>query len=184
MQKKNNINFSNLIITLTTIIFATTSLITVMVSVTAWKEEREAVRPYLTINNSPIVELNSNLSFKFEFNNVGLHPAANLHSQTIITECTLNEEPLYTEQISLVNNIPQNTCSELLIQIDKSNIDINNYPPHYIIISLKYSDPIINKAHEQIIYLKWAGITNNKVQQIYHASIDDKNKIVEFLAKL
>lgn len=183
MSSTQESNLSNLIVTITTIIFAVTSLITLFITVSAWKEEREAVRPYLTFYNSPVVDLNDKLTFSFKFNNVGLHPASNLHSQTIIVDSSLKDKPLHTDQFSLVNYIPQNTTSDLVINIDLK-FQLNNLNPHYIIINLKYNDPVLDQAHEQIIYLKWAGIKNGKPQPVFHASIDDKNRIVAYLSKL
>jgi len=186
LERQNSL--SNLIITLTTLIFAITSMITVYISVSAWRDEREAVRPYLTFYRSPEVYFENNntqLVFSFRFNNVGPHPAGSLHSQTIIVDRQLNTPPLHTDQYSLVNFIPQNTTADLIIKIDgeASHIDPLHIQEHYIIISLKYSDPVLDTNHEQIIYLRWSGIVEGKVTPIFHASKEDKEQIVEYLGK-
>jgi hypothetical protein len=44
-------------------------------------------------------------------------------------------------------------------------------------------DPILEKKHEQLIYLRWLGITNGKPNLVFHASKEDKNRIIEYLGK-
>ena len=117
---------SELMMTLTTLIFVITSLITVYISLSAWNEERESVRPYLTFNNSPDVYLeNQQLVFSFAFYNVGLHPAASFHSQTLIVDSDLDVQPLHNDHFSLVNYIPQNTTTSLIIKIDLEQTTVN-----------------------------------------------------------
>lgn len=175
-------NMSNLLITITTLIFAITSIITVYITVTAWREERAAERPYVTFSGSPKVSVGPKLIFSFSFSNVGTHPAANLNSQTIIIDSGLDKKPLYTDQFSLVNYIPHNTTSDLVIKIDLEStaLDKKNINEHFIIISLKYDDPIIKKEYEQIIYLKWGGVNNTEIYPIFHASLEEKNNIVKY----
>jgi hypothetical protein len=150
------------------------------------REKRESIKPYLTLSTSPIVNLNNNqLVFSFKFTNVGIHPVASLHSQTIVTDCKLDRKPLHIDQYSLVNNIPQNSTVDLIfaIDVDSSKIARENINQHYIIINLKYFDPILENKHEQIIYLRWYGITNGEPRLIIHATKEDKNQIVNYLEK-
>ena len=177
---------SELMMTLTTLIFVITSVITVYISLSAWNEERESVRPYLTFHNSPEVYLdNQHLVFKFGFYNVGLHPAASFHSHTLIVDSDLEIQPLHNDQFSLVNYIPQNTTTTLIIKIDLEPTAVNTEytGPHYIVINLKYSDPILEREHEQIIYLRWDGIDHGKLQPIFHCSREEKDLILEYIAK-
>ena len=88
----------------------------------------------------------------------------------------------YTDQFTFLNNIAQNDAKDLKIIID--NINLNAIKEHYIVMNLKYTDPIFEKIHEQIYYLKWYGIEDGKPQQIFHASKEDKDRIVNYLKKL
>ncbi|RNC28719.1 MAG: hypothetical protein AWM53_01160 [Candidatus Dichloromethanomonas elyunquensis] len=188
MSSEHQTTVSNLVITLTTLIFAITSMITVFISASSWREERESVKPYLTFNSSPEVFFtpNKELVFLFRFQNSGLHPAENLHIQTMILDCELKGPPLHTDQFSFVNDIPQNAAADLSIRLDNPSIMLHpkQFNPHYIILNLKYSDPVLGKSHEQIIYLKWPGITEGRAGAILHASKEDKNHIVEYLQKI
>ena len=186
MSNLDRISNSNTIVAITTLLFAITSMITVYISLTAWNDERESVRPYLTFQHSPEVYLeDKHLIFSFVFYNVGLHPAASFHSQTLIVDCRLNDQPLHNDQFTLVNSIPQNTTTDLVIKVslEPSKIDYQNIIPHFIIINLKYSDPILEKSHEQIIYLRWEGIIKGKIQSIFHCSKQEKDFIVEYIEK-
>jgi len=186
MSSKSRQELTNYFITLTTTIFAITSLITIYVSILVLKEERESQRPYITIINSPVVTINQSdnnqLTFVFTLGNVGQHPVATLHVQTIIVDSKFDKEPLHTDQFTFLNNIAQNDAKDLKIIID--NINLNAIKEHYIVMNLKYTDPIFEKIHEQIYYLKWYGIEDGKPQQIFHASKEDKDRIVNYLKKL
>lgn len=185
MSSDNQNNISNIFITITTLIFAITSLVTVFISLSAWREERETVRPYLTFYSSPQVYFNdlNQLVFSFKFCNVGLHPADSLHSQTIIVDSALDCKPLHTDQYTLVNNIPQNSTADMLIKISSPAFDNITIKQHYIILNLKYTDAILEKNHEQILYLRWFGIVDGKPNAVFHASQEDKNRIIDYLKK-
>lgn len=182
-ERKSN---ADIMMTLTTLIFVITSVITVYISLSAWNEERESVRPYLTFHNSPEVYVeNQNLVFSFGFYNVGTHPAASFHSHTLIVDSNLDVPPLHNDQFSLVNYIPQNTSTSLIIRInlESTTVNLNHINPHYIVINLKYADPILEKGHEQIIYLRWDGIHHGKLQPIFHCSREERDLILDYIAK-
>ncbi len=176
----------NWIMTVTTLIFAVTSLITVSISISAWKEERESVRPYLTFNQSPDVSIAEpgRIAFGFELKNVGLHPASSLYCQTLIVDCALDKDVLHKDQLTMVNLIPYNMTTELVIHLEPpKGTDLQNLDQHYLVITLKYTDPVLDKKHEQIIYLRWGGSDNGHTLPLFHASKDDKNRILEYLKK-
>jgi len=187
MPTESHHNTYQLLVTITTFIFAVTSMITVYISLTAWKEERESVRPYLTFTQSPSVEIlhKKDLTFSFHFTNVGAHPAASLHCQAIFADSDLNAEPLQVDQISLANYVSPDSTVDLVINIDMQSqeIDAGQVSQYYIILNLKYFDPVFETQYEQIIYLRWAGISKGQLQPIYHASREDKAQIIQYLGK-
>ncbi|WP_368292554.1 hypothetical protein [Dehalobacter sp. TBBPA1] len=187
MSTESHHNTYQLLVTITTFIFAVTSMITVYISLTAWKEERESVRPYLTFTQSPSVEIlhKKDLTFSFHFTNVGTHPAASLHCQAIFADSDLNAEPLQVDQISLANYVSPDSTVDLVVTVDiqTQGIDTGQVNQHYIILNLKYFDPVFEKQYEQIIYLRWAGISKGQLQPIYHASREDKAQIIQYLGK-
>lgn len=187
MPYSKQYNLSNFFVTITTLIFAITSLITVYISLSAWKNERESVRPHLTFYSSPEVYFNENneLIFSAKFSNVGRHPVDSLHIQATIVNSDLKGLPLLTDQFSLLNYIPQNCSTDIVIKIKKysPNSDSIHIGKHYIILNLKYFDPILETNNEQIFYLKWFGIEQGKPSPVFHASKEDKERIVSYLKK-
>lgn len=177
------IKWSSIIATLGTSILAITALITVTVTLNAWKVEREAARPYLSLKESPKVELQSGLNLEFKFNNVGIHPVVNLSSQTIVFNQSLDVAPIHHDQYNLVNDIPKDMSSSLVIVLDQSEVDVSlaQIEPYYIVVHLEYSDPLINEQYRQTIYFKWNGKIGGVIQPVVHIELKEKESILEYL---
>ncbi|AFQ45001.1 hypothetical protein [Desulfosporosinus meridiei] len=178
-------NWSDSVVTISTAIFALVSLISVYISVTTWQTQREAARPYLTFIESPSLNFseNSGFEFEFKFKNVGTHPATNLSSRTLIFEQQLQQKPIFIDDYTVVNDIPRDATTSLLLnpKVNSFTKELEEINPHFIIISLKYSDPIVHKSYSQTIYLKWAGVINNKQQPIIHVEMSEKSNIEHYL---
>ncbi|MDI6879341.1 MAG: hypothetical protein QMC95_03155 [Desulfitobacteriaceae bacterium] len=181
-QRKRTRDWNQLIITIATVVFACTALVTVLLTLSSWRAGREASRPYLTFKESPIVDLKNGLNIELKFINVGEHPATNLWSKTFVMAQALNAPPVLTWQHSLVNDIPKNTSTSLVIVPETSKIDSNqgNLPAHYIVVFLKYEDPIIRKSYAQEIYLRWNGVSAAKPQPIFHVEVEEKHNILKY----
>lgn len=174
-------DWSGTVVTISTAIFAFVSLVSVFISVTTWQTQREAARPYFTFKESPSIHLKDELSFEFKFNNVGTHPATNLSSKTIVFDENLVQDPILVDDYTVVNDIPRDTITSLLLSIkrvDFLNADIN---PHFLIIHLNYTDPITRKLYTQTIYTKWAGVIGQKPQPLIHVEANEKQKILVYL---
>jgi hypothetical protein len=179
---KRDKNWSNIVVTISTAIFAIVSIITVYISVTSWQVQREAARPYFTFKESPAVQLDENLSFEFKFSNVGTHPASCLASRTFIFDQRLLKKPILIDDYTVINDIPRDTTMSLLLNIDDKDIwqksDLNS---QFVIINLSYTDPIIRKSYTQTLYLKWAGIIARKPQPFVHVEANEKDAILNYL---
>lgn len=171
--------WSSIIATIGTSILALTATITVTVTLNAWKIDRESSRPYLSLQESPKVELKSGLKFEFKFNNVGIHPAVNLASRSIVFEQELNNNPIQNDPYYLVNEIPQDMSSSLVIALDSYEVDISepDVRPYYIVVHLEYADPIINQQYQQTLYYRWDGIDRGEVQPVVHVEVREKENI-------
>ena len=182
---KEKSKFLSIIGTLATTTLALTSLITVWITINAWHAEREASRPYFTFQETPTVDIKDELRFEMSWSNVGSHPAVNLRNKVVIFHSSLTEEPVSIVENILVNDIPKDTRSNLVITIDKGAIHSSeqNIDPHYILVALNYGDPIINKEFEQTIYLRWDGVINGKLQPFYNIEMREKQQILNYLKK-
>lgn len=174
--------WSSIIATIGTCILALTATITVTVTLNAWKIDQESSRPYLSLQESPKVELKSGLRFEFKFNNVGIHPAVDLASRTIFFAQELQDKPIQNEPNYLVNEIPQNMNSSLVIALDSYEVDISelDVSPYYIVLHLEYADPIINHNYQQTLYFLWNGIDRGEVQPIVHVEVREKESIIDY----
>lgn len=174
-------NWSGTIVTISTAIFAIVSIVSIFISVTNWQAQREAARPYFTFKESPFIRLTDELSFEFEFNNVGTHPATNLCSKTIVFDENLLQEPVLVDDYSVVNDIPRDTTTTLLLNIKSTEFSKGDINPQFVIICLSYSDTITRKLYTQTIYTKWAGVVAQKSQPLIHVEESERQKILNYL---
>lgn len=174
--------WSSIIATVGTCVLALTAMITVTVTLNAWKIDRESSRPYLSLRESPQVELKSGLRLEFKFSNVGIHPAVNLASRTIVFAEKLQDKPIHNEPNYLVNEIPQDMSSSLVIALDPYEVDISepDVNPYYIVLHLEYVDPIINQQYQQTLYYRWSGIKGGEAQPVVHVEVREKENIVNY----
>lgn len=185
-KKKNLVSFTSMIATIATTILAITALITVYITVSAWREEREANRPYFTFKESPKVVLHESPEFEIKFTNVGEHPAVALWSKSLVFNANLKEKPTAEDEYALVNDIPKNASATLLIDFAKlheQRKDEENLDPQFIVIVLRYDDPIIDKKFEQTLYIKWNGMKEGKILATNHAEEEEKQVIINYFEK-
>lgn len=181
-SKDRFFKWSSIIGTIATTVLALTALITVYLTVAAWKVQQETARPYFILKESPKIDLGNELSIELRFNNVGIHPAVNLSSKAVVFDEHLDEKPIYHDESSIVNEIPKETASSLVVTIPSEDI----YPKqleisaHFIVIDLQYSDPILNKDYGQTIYMKWNGVKEGQLLPTVHVRVDEKGKILNY----
>ena len=188
MGKVSNVRFmrwSSVIATIATTVLALTALITVYLTVAAWKVQQDASRPYFVLKESPQVDLGGELSLELKFNNIGIHPAVNLSSETIIFDEQLSEKPIHHDESAIVNEIPKDAASSLVMIIPRAEIDPKqlNIQAHYVIVDLQYADPILNKSYSQTIYMLWNGVQEGKLQPTVHVRVAEKKKILNYFQK-
>ena len=188
MSKISNVRlmrWSSIIATIATTVLALTALITVYLTVAAWKVQQDASRPYFVLKESPKIDLGSELSLELKFNNVGIHPAVNLASETIVFDDSLAEKPIHHDESAIVNEIPKDAVSSLVMIIPSEEIypKQRNIKAHYVVVDLQYADPILNKAYSQTIYMLWNGVQEGKLQPTVHVQVAEKKKILNYFQK-
>ena len=182
-SKKILQKWSNIIATLATTVLAFTALITVYLTVAAWQVQQETARPYFILKESPKVELANELSFELKFSNVGMHPAVDLSSETIVFDDRLTGKPIHHDESAIVNEIPKDSSSSLVMTIPNEEIYPKQFSinAHYVVVDLQYLDPILDRSYWQLIYLKWNGVEEEKIQPTVHVRVEEKVKIDEYL---
>lgn len=176
-----NRNWSGTIVTISTAIFAFVSIVSSFITVNTWQTQREAARPYFTFKESPSIQLTDKLSFEFKFNNVGVHPATNLSSRSIVFDENLLREPTFVHDYTVVNDIPRDTNTSLLLSIKCTDFLQPDINPHFLVISLSYADPITRNKYTQTIYTKWPGVIAQKPQPLIHVEASQKQLILTYL---
>ena len=185
-SKENFLKWSNIIATLAATVLALTALITGYLTVAAWRVQQETARPYFILKESPKVNLGNELSFELKFSNVGMHPAVNLSSETIVFDDRLTGKPIHHDESAIVNEIPQDASSVLVMTIPSEEI----YPKqlainaHYVVVVLQYRDPILDKSYSQSIFMKWNGVKEQKMQPTVHVRVEEQKKIFDYFNKV
>lgn len=185
MRNDRLMQWSHAITTIGTAVLAVTALVTAYLTIAAWRVQQDASRPYFVLKQSPKVDLGDELSLELDFNNVGVHPAVNLSSETIVFDDRLNQKPIHHDESAIVNEIPKDSSSSLVMIIPRQEINPQqlNLNAHYVVVDLQYADPILNKSYCQTIYLLWNGVQGAKVQPFVHVKVEEKKKILNYFQK-
>lgn len=186
-ETKNDLfmKWTSIIATVATTVLALTALITVYLTVAAWKVQQNAARPYFVIKESPRINLEKELGFELKFTNVGIHPAVDLSSETIVFDDRLTGKPIHHDESAIVNEIPKDSASSLVMTVPSDEIypQQSNIPPQYVVVNIQYADPILKKFYNQSIYLKWNGVIEGEVQPTVHVRVEEKKKILTYFKK-
>ena len=177
--------WSSIIAALGTSVLALTAVGTVYLTVTTWRAQQNASRPYFVLKESPKVDLGNELSLELKFNNVGIHPAVNLSSETIIFDEHLLGKPIHHDESAIVNEISKDAASSLVMIIPSDEIYPKqlNINAQYVVVDLQYADPILNKSYTQEIYMKWNGVQEGSLQPTVHVRVEEKGKILAYFQK-
>lgn len=182
MPSKKERDWSTTIVTYSTVIFAIVSLITAYITITNWRTQRQADRPYFSLKESPQIELQKEVTFEFEFTNVGKHAASNLVSNTYVFDQSLTLKPIHIDEYALINDIPRETTTRLLIQLNVQEISFTDIVrPQYLVIYLSYTDPVVNQDYQQALFMKWAGVIDEGAQPLVYTEASEKDKILTYL---
>lgn len=163
---------------------AIAALLTVYHARTAWKEQIGANRPYFTIANPGIKLLPQSPPYRIQITmeNIGVRPAYDLFGKIYIIDKNLKSDPQFTFDFSIANEIPHETPTPWYndtLQLQ------TNVPPQYIVLAIKYKDPVVNKSFPQIFFMKWDGVTNGQAHPDFvHVSKAEKQKIGDHLKDL
>ncbi len=182
--KKNRVlGWSGIVGTMATSVLALTAVVTVFLTISAWQSQQETARPYFILNESPKVDLGDELSFELKFTNVGMHPAVNLASETVVFDDSLTGKPIHHDESAIVNEIPKNSSSSLVMSVPNENIYPKQYNinAQYVVVDLRYDDPILKRSYRQSIYLKWNGVLEEKIQSVVHVRVEEKGEIDNYL---
>jgi len=160
---------------------AIAALLTVYHARTSWKEQTEANRPYFTITNPGIKPLPQSPPYRIQITmeNIGVRPAYDLFGKIYIVDKNLKSDPQFTFDFSIANEIPTKTPTPWYNDTLRLPTNVS---PQYIVLAIKYKDPVVNKFFPQIFFMKWDGVANGQTHPDFvHASKEEKQKIGDHL---
>ncbi len=106
---------------------------------------------------------------------MGVRPAYDLYGKIFIIDKNVIGKPNYSFDFSIADVIPANApipwnSDTLLLP--------RNLPAQYIVLAIEYSDPIVKKILDQIFYMKWNGVIDDKPDSNFvYVSMKEKMKI-------
>jgi hypothetical protein len=158
-------------------ISALAAMFAVYQAVTAQRAEREAKRPYFTIEAPGIKALPSSPPYRIQITmrNVGVHPAAVLQGKILFVDAALATRPAYNFEFSVANDVPSGSPTPWY---NDSLMLPNNVPPMYIILAISYRDDILGRTYSQGFYMRWHGVENGQTHPDFvHVSTSEKVRI-------
>lgn len=147
--------------------------LTVYQAISASREDRESKRPYFTLSAPGIKPLPQSPPFRIQItmDNIGVHPASDLVGKILIIDRTLTSPPEFSFDFSVANEIPAETPTPWYNDVYLPQ----NVPPQYVVLAIKYRDPILKKFFTQIFYMKWDGVLNGQTQPDFvHVTVEEK----------
>jgi len=172
-----------IISSLSGVVAAIVALITVYIAISSLQQENQYKRPYFIIEKPGIKPLSDSPPYRIQITlyNTGVHPAVDLVGTIKILNRTLNKKPDFDINFSVANEIPHNSPTPWY----NDNVMLpNNINPQYIVLSIKYGDPILKESYSQNFFMRWDGIKEGITHPDFvHVRIEEKNKIIEYLKK-
>ncbi|SEH08109.1 hypothetical protein [Candidatus Venteria ishoeyi] len=163
------------------VITTVVAMVTVYLSRVSWEQERESKRPYIIIEKPGIKPLPDSPPFRMQITmeNRGTHAASGLEGRILILNTNLSTQPDFDFRFSVANAIPPNSPTPWY----KDGVHLPNIlPAQYVILAIKYEDPILKKDFGQVFFMRWDGIENGTTHPNFvYVSKDEAKKISVYL---
>lgn len=164
-------------------IAAVSAMFAVYQTRTSLKDDRESNRPYFTIAAPGIKQLPQSPPFRIMIGmeNIGRHPAQELVGKILMLEKSLSRQPTFTFDFSVANDIPTGTPTPWY---NDTVVLPPNVPPQYIVLVIKYRDPILKKDFAQAFFMRWDGVNIGATHPDFvHVSMEEKMTLGKHLHK-
>ena len=114
--------------------------------------------------------------------NRGIHPADDFEGRILILNADLSNKPDFDFKFSVANSIPSNSPTPWYN--DSVHLP-HNLPLQYVVLAIKYKDPILNKGFNQTFFMKWDGIQNGSIHPDFvYVSKDEAKAISSHLRNI
>lgn len=133
------------------------ALYTIKMAKEAAELERLSKRAYFTVSKPGIKQISDGPPFRIQITleNVGSNPTCELTGKILFVGYSLKDPPDSQVELSVANEIPSNSPTPWYYD----SLDLpKDMPSKYIVLLIKYFDPIIDRYYEQQFYMKWHGV--------------------------
>lgn len=172
-----------IVLTIIATFFAAMSAVAAFCTVLQARDaQREAIksnRPYFTLKAPGIKQLPNSPPYRMQITmeNIGVRVAQDLKGKIIIVDMLSEKDPTLTTEFSIANDIPKNVPTPWYT--DSVQLP-SNVSSHYVLMGIKYLDPITKEIFKQSFFMKWNGIKDGKLEPDFvHVSCDEKEKIIK-----
>jgi hypothetical protein len=167
-----------LLTVLTAAISAWASCQSVTHSYNIWQEQKQASRPYISLTKPFLTQ--SPLAFQFEYQNVGVRPAVDLKLDLMIFDQSLQSDSVSHNKTSSANEVSVGTPTIWTISINQASAPI---APVFLVLTLEYYDPIVERNYYQYYFLKWGGLHDGAPElRLSLASLEERDRIMGYFS--
>ncbi len=146
-------------------------------------QEHLAQRPYFSLSAPGIKALPSSPPYRVQvtLENIGVHPARDVAGRMLFVD----KESMQTDYdlaLSLGDDVPARSPTPWHNDTFRPK---RNTPEKYIVVSLRYADPLLRRGFKQEFYMKWNGVKEGKIHPDFvHISRDERKRLSPQIAKL
>lgn len=155
---------------------AVVALISVFVVRGSIRDRIASERPYLILEQPGIKALPDSPPYRVRITliNQGVRPALDLVGRLFFIQQDFEGRPMQLS-FSIANAIPSKSPTPYY----NDSLQLGNeVPPMYIVLSVKYRDPLTNGSYPQQFFMKWGGVQNGKTHPDFvHTTLEEKSKI-------
>jgi len=147
-------------------------------------ETRASKRPYFSFDPTNQLQFPAagETTVVIKMTNIGEYPATEVVGKVLIVGKDLKAEPAINAMFSIASDIPKGIFYTWACR-DDCKLPAN-LSAQYIVVGLKYRDPILNQTHEQSFFVKWKGTTDGKADpEFFHISTDESKAVAQAVGR-
>ncbi len=157
---------------------AVAALVAVRQTSESHREQLRSARPYFTVKDPGIKADSLPYRIQITMVNMGGRVASDLFGNIDMMDQDFKGRPASIGEFSVANEIPPNIPTPYYISV---SLPVN-MPPQYIVMHIRYKDPIVDTDFSQDFFMRWEGVRDGKTPPDFvHASLGEKNKIAAWL---
>lgn len=163
---------------------AVAAMVTVFQAKVSRTEDLAAKRPYFTLVDPGIKSLPQSPLFRIllTMQNIGVHPASDLDGKILFVNSKFSKPPEPVFDFSVANDIPTQTPTPWY---NDSLFLPPDAPVMYVVLTIRYCNPILQRDHSQAFFMRWNGAQGGKTDPNFvHVSSEEKKRLEQHLREI